>query len=149
MVAKNVQAETAVRLLEEAIDKLCDQLPTEVDEEVAAKIEETVARIKENREQRKVQAIPEGKYFANPLARSTYLKDLRELLVIFKKVVIPMKVKEELAKLKAVAVMVDQAKHVNQEELHQEIQKANVAGKNQIDALNDMAQILKNLAQNG
>lgn len=141
--------DTAVQLLEEAIDKLYSSLPSEVDEEVAKSIGETVARIKENREKRKTQDIPEGKYFADPFSKSTYLKDMRDLLVIFKHVVIPMKVKEEVGKLKAVVIMANQAKQLDQAELGKKINAANLVGKEQMDALRDMAQIIGNLAKNG
>jgi hypothetical protein len=145
----NKQAETAVRLLEEAVNKLCSQLPTEIDAETAAKIETIVARIEENREKRKTQTIPEGKYFVNPFSKSTYLKDLRDLLLIFKRVVIPMKIREEVAKLQSLSAMAKQIGQVDQVKLHEEMNKANLAASGPMETIGQMAQIIGNLAKNG
>jgi hypothetical protein len=143
------QTETAVRLLEEAIDKMRGNLPTEVDEATASKVDETIARIKENREKRKTQKIPEGKYFADPFSKSTYLKDLRDLLIIFKKVVIPWSVKQEMAKLQALTTMMAQASEIDPDELGERLKQVNLAGKGQVETLQEMAKIIGNLAKNG
>lgn len=140
------QIEEAARLMEEAIDRICNDLPTKIDDRVAKNINNTVKRIKENREKRKTQKIPEGRYFADPFSKSTYLKDLRDLLLIFKKVVIPMKINEEVFKLKSISLMARQIDNIDQDELNADLKKAALIGKDHIEAIQQMAKIIGNLA---
>ena len=96
------QPQQVLDIIEDAIDVLRAKIPVKLDERLAVEMNDIINRIKKHREDPK--PIPEGKYFAGSMAKSRFLKDLRDLLRIFRDVLIPAAVEAEMQKLRSMAL---------------------------------------------